>query len=193
MLAYFPMINNLVSTILKLKRWTLRCPWKLSSRSSLLEKNQVSFYFVQVSALLWTTLEQNLAYVNIIMHPILGLLHIPAEVKLLVEHQGPLQRPKQPVVKPALAAKHRWEADSCCHVAGGTALPQVRQEKARTGALAHSVQSSRRLLVPDVAHNLAQVGWVAKLLQLECGERRAVVAATVEDRRKVPVEQCHFT
>lgn len=32
---------------------------------------------------------------------------IPAETNLLVEHQCPLQGPAQPVLKPALAAKHR--------------------------------------------------------------------------------------
>lgn len=73
------------------------------------------------------------------LFPIILVLYIPAEANLLVEHQGALQRPKQSILKPALAAEHGWQADCCGHVAGGSALPKIRQEKARTGALADCV------------------------------------------------------
>ena len=118
---------------------------------------------------------------------------IPAETYLLVEHQSPLQRPAQPVLKPALTAEQRRQAHSRRHVAGRSTLPQVRQEKARPAALAHGVQSPRRLSVANVAHGLAQVCRVSELLQLEGGERGAVVAAAVENCREVAVGQRHFT
>lgn len=118
---------------------------------------------------------------------------IPAETNLLVEHQCPLQGPAQPVLKPALAAKHRWQADGRRHIAGWSALPQVGQEKARAAALAHCVQSSCGLPVADVAHSLTQIRRVTKLLQFEGGERRPVVAAAVEDCRQVAMGQRRFT
>lgn len=121
------------------------------------------------------------------------LCSIPAETYLLVEHQGPLQRPTQPVLEPALTAEHRWQADGCRHVAWGSTLPQVRQEKARPGALAHYIQSSCRLLVANVAYNLPKVCRVSKLLQFEGGEWGAVVTAAVENCREVPMGQCRLT
>lgn len=45
----------------------------------------------------------------------------------------------------------------------------------------------------NVAHNLAQISRVTKLLQLEGGEWGAVVAAAVEDCREVSVGQCRLT
>lgn len=118
---------------------------------------------------------------------------IPAETYLLVQHQSPLQRPMQPVVKPALTAENWWQADGCCHITGWSTLPQVRQEKARPGALTHCIQSSWWLLVANVAHSLTQICRVTELLQFEGGERGAIVAAAVEHCWKVAVGQCRFT
>lgn len=118
---------------------------------------------------------------------------IPAEADLLVEHQSPLQGPAESVLEPALAAEHGWQADGRRHIARWSALPQVRQEKARPGAFAHCVQSSCRLPIANVAHSLSQIRRVTELLQFEGGERCAVMAAAVEDCWEVAVGQCCFT
>lgn len=118
---------------------------------------------------------------------------VPAQTDLLVEHQRPLQRPAQPVLKPALAAEHRRQADGSSHVAGRAALPEVGEEEAGARALADGVQPPRGLPVANVAHGLAQIRGVTELLQLERGQRRAVVAAAVEDRWQVAVGQRRFT
>lgn len=120
-------------------------------------------------------------------------LPVPAETYLLVQHQCPLQGPAQSVLKPALAAEDGGQADGRRHVARRPALPQVRQEKARATALAHRVQSSCRLPVANVAHSLTQIRGVTKLLQLEGGERGAVVAAAVENCWQVAMGKCSFT
>lgn len=118
---------------------------------------------------------------------------LPAETNLLVDHQRPLQGPTQPVLKPALTAEHGRQADGRRHVAGRAALSQVGQQEAGAGALAHGVQSPRRLLVADVADGLAQVGGVAELLQFDGGEGGPVVAAAVKNHREVAVEESCFT
>lgn len=118
---------------------------------------------------------------------------VPAEADLLVHQQSPLQGPTQPALKPALAAEHGRQADGRRHVAGRAALPEVGQQEAGPGALAHGVQSPRRLLVADVANGLAQVGGVAELLQFDGGERAAVVAAAVKDHGEVAVEKRRLT
>lgn len=118
---------------------------------------------------------------------------LPAETNLLVDHQRPLQGPTQPVLKPALTAEHGRQADGRRHVAGRAALSQVGQQEAGAGALAHGVQSPRRLLVADVANGLAQVGGVTELLQFDGGEGGPVVAAAVKNHREVAVEESCFT
>lgn len=78
-------------------------------------------------------------------------------------------------------------------MAGRAALSQVGQQEARPGALAHGVQSPRRLLVVDVANGLAQVSGVTELLQFDGGEGGPVVAAAVKNHRQVAVEESRFT
>lgn len=118
---------------------------------------------------------------------------IPAETCLLVKHQSPLQWPGHPTLKPALAAEHRWQADGRCYIAWWSTLPKVRQEKPWPSALAHCIQSSCRLPVANVAYSLTQISRITKLLQLDGGEWRAIVAAAVENCRKVAMGQCSFT
>lgn len=125
--------------------------------------------------------------------PCLLVSKLPAQTHLLVEHQQPLQRPAQPALEPALAAKHRRQTDGRGHVAGGSALAQVGQQQARAGALAHREQPPSRLPVADVAHGLAQVRGVAELLQLQGGEGSTVVAAAVKNCREVAVRQRRLT
>lgn len=104
-----------------------------------------------------------------------------------------MQGPTQPILKPALTAEHRRQADGRSHVAGRAALAQVGQQEAGPGALAHSVQPPRWLLVADVANGLAQVSGVTELLQFDGGERGPIVAAAVKNHWEVAVEESCFT
>lgn len=93
--------------------------------------------------------------------------------------------PAEAVLKPALAAKDRRQADGRRQIAGRATLPQVREEEAGARTLTHCIQFAGRLPVADVPHGLSEVCGVSKLLEFDSGERGAVVAAAVEDGREV--------
>ncbi len=118
---------------------------------------------------------------------------LPAKADFLVKHKSPVERPGRATLKPALAAENWRQAGRSRHVAGGAALAQVGQQESWTGALTHSVDLSRWLSVPNVAHSFPKVSRVTELLQLHSTQQRPVLTSAVEDHREVAVTQSCLT